>query len=85
MLQNDLGKVAGWVRRAEYADDAEQLREAKSAHAEALEALHAHLERMQAAGVRPPGQTPERLADMQAVGLDVAGLRAWEDPEQEGE
>jgi len=85
VVQDELGHVEAWIRRAEYAGDAEQKREAKSTHVEALEAFHAHQERMQAAGVRPPGHTPQRLADMQAVGLDVAGLRVWEEPEQEGE
>jgi hypothetical protein len=28
---------------------------------------------------------PETIADMEKVGLDVAGLRVWEDPEQEGD
>ncbi len=72
------------IRRAEYAGDADSLRDARRAHTDALEALHGHVRAMQTAGVRPPGQTPERLAAMEAVGLDVSGFPVFEAPEQEG-
>ncbi|MDQ3430752.1 MAG: helix-turn-helix transcriptional regulator [Actinomycetota bacterium] len=80
-VQDDLSRVVAWVRRAEYADDGEQKREAKNAHAEALEALHAHLLRMQTARERPPGMHPQTVADMEAVGLDVEGLPVFEQEE----
>jgi transcriptional regulator with XRE-family HTH domain len=83
-VQDDLGRAVAWVQRAQYTGDAEQKRKAKSAHVEALEALHAHLLRMQTAGERPPGMNRQTLADMETVGLDVAGLAVW-DPEQEDE
>jgi transcriptional regulator with XRE-family HTH domain len=72
------------IRRAEYAGDADSLRDARRAHTDALEALHGHVRAMQTAGVRPPGQTPEMLAAMEAVGLDVSGFPVFEAPEQEG-
>jgi len=79
VLQNDLTSVVGWISRAEYAGDAERVREAKSAHADVLEALHAHLLTMGKAGMTPPGMHPQTVADMEAVGLDVAGLPVFEE------
>jgi transcriptional regulator with XRE-family HTH domain len=78
-LQQAQGSAAAHVKGAEYRGDQEQIRQARQAYALALEALHAHLLRMQTAGERPPGMAPETIAAMEKVGLDVAGLPVFEE------
>ncbi len=83
-LQEEQQAAATGVKSAEYLGDDDRIRQARNAHAGALEALRAHLLRMQTAGERPPGMHPQTIADMEKVGLDVVGLPVWEDPGQEG-
>jgi transcriptional regulator with XRE-family HTH domain len=71
------------IKRAEYRGDDDRTRQAKQTYAEALEALHAHLLRMQTAGERLPRLRPSTLAEMEAVGLDVTDLPVWEPGEAE--
>ncbi len=78
-LQTDLGGARSAVKAAGYVGDEDQMRQARQEHADVLEALHAHLLTMGKAGITPPGMHPQTVADMEAVGLDVAGLPVFEE------
>jgi hypothetical protein len=66
------------VQRADYSNDAEQVRAARQQHIESLESLHSHLRQMQVDGELVPGQAPETLDAMRVIGLDVDDLPTLE-------
>lgn len=74
--EDAVGEALRAVQRADYSNDAEQVRATRQQHIEALEALHSHLRRMQGDGELVPGQAPETLDAMRVIGLDVDDLPA---------
>lgn len=73
LAQEAIADVPRGVRSAGYSGEEAILREAKQ-NTDTLEALHAHLRRMQSAGEWPPALHPDTLLAMRTLGLDVDGL-----------
>lgn len=84
-LQGHLSDTERRLDRAEHIGDEGGTLTAKRERADAIGDLHTHLLRMTAAGVRPPGQTADMLAEMAAFGLDTSDLRKWIPDAADGE
>ena len=70
LLQREMQRTGQRVSSAEYAGDEARITETRTEHAEAMQQIAEHMERMVRRGVRPAELHSEVLDDMRRIGIE---------------